>query len=59
MLTYRLALPPKLSHMHDVFHVAMLRKNESDPVKVVNFNDIELEKDTTYIKEPMRITERE
>ncbi|TYK04048.1 pol protein [Cucumis melo var. makuwa] len=31
MRAYRLALPPSLSAVHDVFHVSMLRKYVSDP----------------------------
>ena len=30
-VAYRLALPPQLSGVHDVFHVSMLRKYEPDP----------------------------
>ncbi|KAH9763327.1 Endonuclease [Citrus sinensis] len=31
LLAYRLALPPELSRIHDVFHVSMLRKYIYDP----------------------------
>ena len=48
--TYRLTLMPKLFHMHNVFHVARLRKFELDHSSVINFDDIILEKDTTYIE---------
>ena len=30
-LAYRLALPPELSRIHNVFHVSMLRKYIADP----------------------------
>ena len=30
-VAYKLALPPSLSSVHDVFHVSMLRKYISDP----------------------------
>ncbi|KAH9331816.1 hypothetical protein KI387_003924, partial [Taxus chinensis] len=30
-LAYRLALPPNLSHIHDVFHVSIVRKYITDP----------------------------
>ncbi|XP_038887535.1 uncharacterized protein LOC120077649 [Benincasa hispida] len=33
--TYRLALPPELSRIHDVFHVSMLRKYVPDPAHVL------------------------
>ncbi|KAI5341686.1 hypothetical protein L3X38_009561 [Prunus dulcis] len=34
-VAYRLALPPDLSRLHDVFHVSMLRKYISDPSHVL------------------------
>ena len=46
---YRLALTPKLSHVHDVFHVSMLRKYEQNPSYVISFDDIVLEEDATYV----------
>ena len=33
---YRLALPPSLSGVHEVFHVSMLLKYTPDPVHVVD-----------------------
>ena len=35
-VAYRLALPPSLSSVHEVFHVSMLRKYTPDPVHVVD-----------------------
>ena len=35
-VAYRLALPPSLSVVHEVFHVAMLRKYTPDPTHVVD-----------------------
>ena len=35
-VAYRLALPPSLSGVHEVFHVSMLRKYTSDPTHVVD-----------------------
>ena len=34
---YRLALPPSLSGIHDVFHVSMLRKYIIDPSHVLDY----------------------
>ena len=33
---YRLALPPSMSGVHEVFHVSMLRKYIPDPAHVVD-----------------------
>ena len=35
-VAYRLALPPSLSGVHEVFHVSMLRKYTLDPAHVVD-----------------------
>ena len=36
IVAYRLALPPSLSSVHNVFHVSMLRKYTPDPTHVVD-----------------------
>ena len=41
-VAYRLALPPKLKKIHNVFHVLMLRRYRSDPSHVVTLETIEL-----------------
>ena len=35
-VAYRLALPPQLSGVHDVFHVSMLQQYEPDPSHVLD-----------------------
>ena len=35
-VAYRLALPPNMSGVHEVFHVSMLRKYTPDPAHVVD-----------------------
>ena len=37
-VAYRLALPPSLSRIHDVFHVSILRKYIPDITHVLNWN---------------------
>ena len=34
-IAYRLALPPKLVGVHDVFHMSMLIRYQSDPTHVL------------------------
>ena len=36
-IAYRLALPPSMSCVHEVFHVSMLRKYTPDPAHVVDW----------------------
>ena len=40
-IAYRLALPPSMSGVHEVFHVSMLRKYTPDPAHVVDWGQIE------------------
>ena len=35
-VAYRLALPPSMSGVHEVFHVSMLRKYTPDPAPAVD-----------------------
>ena len=56
---YRLALPPELENMHNVFHVSMLRRYRSDPSHVVYSETIELRPYLTYEEEPVEILARE
>ncbi|KAJ9170237.1 hypothetical protein P3X46_018361, partial [Hevea brasiliensis] len=54
-LAYRLALPPELEKIHNVFHVSMLRRYRSDPSHVLPVEEIEVNPDLTYEEEPIQI----
>ncbi|KAJ9187030.1 hypothetical protein P3X46_002528 [Hevea brasiliensis] len=54
-LAYRLALPPELEKIHNVFHVSMLRRYRSDPSHVLPVEEIEVNPDLTYEEEPIEI----
>ena len=58
-VAYRLALPPDLEKIHNVFHVSMLRRYRSDPSHVVSSETIELRPYLTYEEEPMEILAQE
>ncbi|KAK6146170.1 hypothetical protein DH2020_020039 [Rehmannia glutinosa] len=57
-VAYKLALPPELSGVHDVFHVPMLRKYVFDPSHVVNREAIQVKEDLTYEEFPVAILDR-
>ena len=42
LVAYRLALPPELSQVHDVFHISILRRYRSDPSHILKPQPIEL-----------------
>jgi hypothetical protein len=41
-MAYRLALPYSLRHMHNVFHVSILRHYVSDPMHVIDMSSFEV-----------------
>ena len=55
VVAYRLALPPELSRIHDVFHVSMLRKYIPDPSHILDTQPVQLRTDLTYDEEPVQI----
>ena len=55
IVAYRLALPPSLSSVHEVFHVSMLRKYTPDPAHVVDWGGIVVDTDETFEEGPVRI----
>ena len=57
-VAYRLALPPSLVGVHDVFHVSQLRKYVSDPSHAVDFSEITVRPDLTYGQQPVAILDR-
>ena len=58
-VAYRLASPPKLENIHNVFHVSMLKRYRSDPSHVVSSETIELRPYLTYEEEPVETLARE
>ena len=47
-VVYRLALPPSMSGVHEVFHVSMLRKYTLNPTHEVDWGQIEIDTDGTF-----------
>ena len=54
-VAYRLALPPSMSGVHEVFHVSMLRRYTPDPAHVVDWGEIEVDIDGTFEEGPVCI----
>ena len=54
-VAYRLALPPSLSGVHEVFHVSMLQKCTPNPTYVVDWGEITVDTDETFEEGPVRI----
>ncbi|KAL4032615.1 hypothetical protein IC575_005695 [Cucumis melo] len=63
-VAYRLALPPSLSTVHDVFHVSMLRKYVLDVFHdtsshVVDHEPLEIDENLSYTEQPVEVLARE
>ena len=59
VVAYRIALPPSLSNLHDVFHVSQLRKYVYDVSHVIQVDDLEVRDNLTVETWPVRIEDRE
>nr|GFD34030.1 hypothetical protein [Tanacetum cinerariifolium] len=58
-VSYRLALPPRLSHVHNVFHFFLLRGYKYHPLHVVSYPLDQIRADLSYVEEPEAILDRQ
>nr|GFB27979.1 putative reverse transcriptase domain-containing protein [Tanacetum cinerariifolium] len=58
-VSYRLTLPPQLSHVHNVFHVSLLRGYKYHPLHVVSYPFDQIRADLSYVEEPEAILDRQ
>ena len=56
-VAYRLALPPNMLGVHEVFHVSILRRYIPDPAHVVDWGQIEIDTDGTFEEGPVCIVD--
>ena len=56
-VAYRLALPPNMIGVHEVFHVSMLLKYTPDQAHVVDWGHIEVDTDGTFEEGPVCIVD--
>ena len=58
-MAYRLALPPTLAPVHNVFHVSMLKIYTPDPTHIIEHVVLSLREDLSHKKAPIRIIGRD
>ncbi|GJU25161.1 putative reverse transcriptase domain-containing protein [Tanacetum coccineum] len=58
-VAYRLKLPQELSCVHDTFHVSNLKKCLAEPHVQVPLDEIEIDENLRFVKEPIEIVERD
>ncbi|XP_024018877.1 uncharacterized protein LOC112090855 [Morus notabilis] len=56
---YRLALPQRLSGVHDVFHMSMLQKYLWEPSHVLSYETIDVDPELSYQEQPIKILDKE
>ena len=57
-VAYQLALPPTLTSAHDVFHVSMLKKYIPDASHKIDYQDLEIREDMSYVEKPVKILDK-
>nr|GFB23321.1 putative nucleotidyltransferase, ribonuclease H [Tanacetum cinerariifolium] len=58
-VSYRLALPPQLLHVHNVFHVSLLRGYKYHPLHVISYPLDQIRANLSYVEEPEAILDRQ
>nr|GEY58111.1 DNA/RNA polymerases superfamily protein [Tanacetum cinerariifolium] len=58
-VSYRLALPPQLSHVHNVFHVSLLRWYKYHPLHDISYPLDQIRVDLSYVEEPEAILDHQ
>ena len=58
-VAYRLALPPQLAHMHNVFHVSVLRSYQYHPLHVVQYPFDKIREDLSCEEQAEAILDRQ
>ncbi|XP_074377541.1 uncharacterized protein LOC141719056 [Apium graveolens] len=54
-VSYDLALPPQYQHVHNVFHVSLLKKYNPDVNHMIEIKPVEIQADLSYEEQPVQI----
>ena len=58
-VSYRLALPPSMGHVHPIFHISMLRRYVPDPSHILQTQEIEIDESLSYEELPVQVMDRQ
>ena len=56
-VAYELALPPQYHHIHNVFHVSLLKKYNPDSRHVIEYEPVNIQTDLSYVEQPIQVLE--
>ena len=57
-VAYRVALPPALSKIHNVFHISNLRKYIPNSKHVIEYEPLQIQENLSYEEIPIKILDR-
>ena len=57
-MAYRLALPPQLHRVHDVFHISQLRRYVHDPTHIIDHGELDVDDGETFVEVPVEIEDQ-
>ena len=57
-MAYELALPPKLQHLHNIFHVSMLQNYNPDTSHVIEYEEVEIQPNLSSVEHLIEIIDR-
>jgi hypothetical protein len=57
-VAYRVRLPSQLAAIHDIFHISQLKKCVRVPIEIVEQQEITVEPDLSYVKQPIKILDQ-
>ena len=56
---YHLALPPELAHIHNMFHVFLLKYSVNDPTHLLDCHPTSMQEGLEYEETPFQIVDRQ
>ncbi|KAL8108681.1 hypothetical protein AgCh_024953 [Apium graveolens] len=58
-VAYELALPPHMQHIHNVFHVSILKHYFPNSNHVIEYKPIEIQPNLSFVERPVQILDRQ